>query len=100
MTTPPRAPAFTDLRRWLAHLADTDRLAVIRDGVPLAHRLAAIAKRLDGSKAAFFPRPEGAAMPVVSGFMARRAWIAEAMGVAERDLLGTYRAAADNPLPW
>jgi len=35
---------FTDLRRWLAHLSDTGRLAVIREGTPLAHTLAAIAK--------------------------------------------------------
>jgi 2,5-furandicarboxylate decarboxylase 1 len=89
-----------DLRHWLAHLGATGRLAVIRAGVPLKHRLAAIAKRLDGRQAAFFPHPDGHAMPVVSGFMARRAWIAEAMNVAESGLLAAFRQAADNPLPW
>ena len=44
-------PKATDLRTWLAHLQATGRLAVIREGVPLQHRLAAIAKRLDGKQA-------------------------------------------------
>lgn len=90
----------TDLRRWLAHLADTGRLAVIRDGTPLEHQLAAIAKRLDGEQAAYFPNPAGHAVPVVSGFMSRRSWIAEALGVPESQLLQRFRHAAENPLPW
>lgn len=94
-----RAP-FTSLRSWLRHLAATDRLALIRENVALKHQLAAIAKNLDGTKAALFPRPGGHAIPVVSGFMSRRAWIAEAMGVAESELLARFRAAAENPLPW
>ena len=93
-----RAP-FTDLRQWLAHLDATGRVAVMREGVPLQHTLAAIAKRLDGQKAACFPRPGGHAIPVVSGFMARRAWIAEAIGVPESGLLAHFRDAADHPLP-
>lgn len=91
---------YSDLRVWLRHLSDTDRMAVIRDNTPLKHRLAAIAKRLDGHKAAYFPKPDGHQVPVVSGFMSRRRWIAEAMGVSEGDLLSRYRQAADNPLPW
>lgn len=94
-----RAP-FTSLRGWLRHLAATDRLALIRENVALKHQLAAIAKNLDGVKAALFPRPGGHVIPVVSGFMSRRAWIAEAMGVDESELLARFRAAADNPLPW
>jgi 2,5-furandicarboxylate decarboxylase 1 len=89
-----------DLRTWLAHLEATKRLAVLRDGVPLRHTLAAIAKRLDGSQAAYFPKPDGHAIPVVSGFISRRAWIAEAMGVEQAGLLAAFRHAADNPLPW
>ncbi len=88
------------LRRWLRTLADSDRIATIRPGVPLEHTLAAIAKRLDGRQATFFPQPGGHAVPIVSGFMSRRAWIAEAMGVAEADLLAAYRKAAERPLPW
>lgn len=94
-----RAPC-TDLRQWLAHLEATGRVAVMREGVPLQHALAAIAKRLDGQKAAYFPRPGGHAMPVISGFMAKRAWIAEAVGVSESELLAHFRDAAEQPLAW
>lgn len=89
-----------DLRHWLAHLGSTGRLAVMRENVSLKHQLAAIAKRLDGQQAAFFPKPDGHAIPVVSGFMARRSWIAEAMGVRESELLASFRHAAEHPLPW
>jgi len=93
-------PKARDLRQWLAHLHATGRMAVMREGVPLKHRLAAIAKRLDGKQAAYFPRPDGHAIPVVSGFVSRRAWIAEAMGVEQSGLLEAFRQAADHPLPW
>ena len=92
--------AHTSLRSWLRHLAASDRLAAIRPGVALEHELAAIAKRLDGRQAALFPRPGGHSIPVVSGFMSRRSWIAEAMGVPEARLLQHFRAAAEKPLPW
>lgn len=91
---------FTDLRHWLAHLQRSGRLAVMRPGTALAHRLAAIAKRLDGRQAAYFPAPDGHAVPVVSGFMSRRAWIAEALGVPQSQLLQRFRQAAERPLPW
>ncbi len=90
----------TTLRGWLRHLAATDRLARIQAGAKLEHELAAIAKRLDGTQAAYFPQPGGHAIPVVSGFMSRRSWIAEAMGVPQAQLLQRFRAAADKPLPW
>ena len=92
--------ATNDLRVWLDRLTQTGRVAVMRDNVPLKHGVAAIAKCLDGKQAAFFPRPDGHAIPVISGFMSRRAWIAEAMGVPESGLLETFRRAAENPLPW
>jgi 2,5-furandicarboxylate decarboxylase 1 len=95
-----RGRVFEDMRGWLAHLAATDRLAVIRDGVSLEFELAAIAKRLDGVRATFFPHPGGHEVPVVSGFMGKRAWIAEALGVPERELLAYVRDAVDHPLPW
>ncbi|HEY9459924.1 MAG TPA: hypothetical protein VIR04_03905, partial [Paralcaligenes sp.] len=60
------------LRRWLRRLASTNRLVVARPDVGLKYQLAAIAKRLDGSKAVLFPRPDGHGIPIVSGFMARR----------------------------
>jgi 2,5-furandicarboxylate decarboxylase 1 len=100
LATAPATGPFTDLRRWLAHLSDSDRVAVIREGTPLEHTLAAIAKRLDGRQAAYFPKPGGHAMAVVSGFMSRRAWIAEAMGVPESELLQRFRDAAEHPIAW
>lgn len=92
--------AHTSLRGWLRHLAASDRLAAIRPGVALKHELAAIAKRLDGRQAVLFPRPSGHPIPVVSGFMSKRSWIAEAMGVPEASLLQQFRAAAERPLAW
>lgn len=89
------------LRPWLAHLAETNRLAVAREGVALEYELAAIAKRSDGRRAVLFPRPGGRdTMPVVSGFMSARSWIAEAMGVPESELLNRFRDAADHPRAW
>jgi 2,5-furandicarboxylate decarboxylase 1 len=98
MTMP--GAATSELRSWLDRLTETGRIAVMRENVPLKHGVAAIAKCLDGKQAAFFPRPDGHAVPVISGFMSRRAWIAEAMGVPESGLLEAYRRAAENPLPW
>ncbi|MEW5881936.1 MAG: UbiD family decarboxylase [Pseudomonadota bacterium] len=91
---------FTSLRAWLRHLAASERLAVARSGVRLKHQLAAIAKRLDGKQAVLFPQPGGHAMPVVSGFMSQRAWIAEAMGVPQSELLARFRKASEAPTPW
>jgi 2,5-furandicarboxylate decarboxylase 1 len=90
--------AALTLRGWLAHLAATGRLATIDKPVALQHELAAVAKRLDGKQAAFFTKPGGHDVPVVSGFMSRRAWIAEAMGVEEAQLLAHFRAAAESPV--
>lgn len=92
--------AFNSLRGWLRHLAATDRLAVARPGIGLKHQLAAVAKRLDGAQAVLFPQPGGHPMPVVSGFMSRRAWIAEAMGVPQAQLLAHFRTASERPTPW
>lgn len=88
------------LRGWLRHLAATGRLAVAREGVSLEYELAAIAKKLDGRQAVLFPKPGGFAVPVVSGYVASRAWIAEAMGVAESELLAAFRDASEKPTPW
>lgn len=88
------------LRGWLRQLAATRRLAAIDEQVALEHQLAAIAKRLDGDRAVLFTRPGGHTIPVVSGFMSRRAWLAEALGVAETELLARFRQAVEQPLPW
>ena len=103
MTTVPGSNAprpITTLRDWLDHLAARDRLAVIKPNVALKYELAAIAKRLDGVKATVFPRPDGHAMPVISGLVSDRQWIADAMGVEAGEVLARFQDAALNPLPW
>ncbi len=90
----------TSLRSWLRHLAESDRLAVMREGVDLRFQLAALSKRLDGERATLFPAPSGHAIPVLSGLVSSRAWMAEAMGVAEADLLENFQRAAREPIPW
>ena len=78
--------AYRTLRSWLRRLAETDRLAVAEPGVDLDFELSAIAKRQDGEKAVLFPAPKrGQAntsnVPVVSGLVSDRAWIAESLGI-------------------
>ena len=93
----PQSDTLT-LRDWLVHLAKTGRVATIDKPVALEHELAAIAKRLDGAQSAFFTKPGRHDVPVVSGFMSKRAWIAEAMGIEESDLLARFRSAAEKPV--
>jgi 2,5-furandicarboxylate decarboxylase 1 len=88
------------LRDWLDHLAARDRLAVIKPNADLRFEVAAYAKRLDGVRATLFPRPSGHAMPVVSGLVSDRGWMAEAMGVEPSAMLAHFQAAALNPVPW
>ena len=88
------------LRGWLKHLAATDRLAVAREGVSLEYELAGIAKKLDGKQAVLFPKPAGHSVPVVSGYVASRSWISEAMGTTDAELLGCYRDASEKGTPW
>ncbi len=88
------------LRGWLKHLGETGRLAVAKEGVSLEYEIAAIAKKLDGEKAVLFPKPKGHSVSVVSGYVAARAWIAEAMGAQESELLAAFRDASDKPTKW
>jgi 2,5-furandicarboxylate decarboxylase 1 len=88
------------LRDWLDHLARNDRLALVKPDVDLRHELAAYAKRLDGKRATLFPRPGGHTMPVISGLVSDRGWIAEAMGVEPPEVLERFQEAALDPLPW
>src|SRR5215213_5536235 len=92
--------AITTLRDWLDHLAARDRLAVIKPGVALRFELSAIAKRLDGTRATLFPRPDGHPIPVLSGLVSSRAWVADAMAVEPSEVLARFQYAALNPLPW
>ena len=90
---------FPTLRMWLRHLAATGRMAEIAPNVGLRFELAAIAKKLEGKQAMLFPAPDGHPLPVVSGVLAARTWMAEAMGVPPGELLARFRRAADAPLP-
>jgi 2,5-furandicarboxylate decarboxylase 1 len=88
------------LRAWLDHLAARERLLVLNPGIGLRHELAAVAKRLDGLRATMFPRPDGHAIPVVSGLVSDRGWMAEAMGVEPGEVLSRFQEAALDPIPW
>lgn len=88
------------LRDWLDHLAARDRLAVLKPHLGLKFELAAYAKRLDGRRATFFPKPGGHAIPVVSGLISDRGWMAEAMGVEPAEMLAHFQNAASHPTPW
>src|SRR5262245_15603119 len=97
----PNAPQpVRALRDWLDHLAARDRLSIVKPNVDLRFELAAYAKRLDGRRATLFPRPGGHRVPVVSGLVSDRGWIAEAMGVEPDELLARFQEAALEPLPW
>src|SRR6266446_186579 len=88
------------LRDWLDHLAARNRLAVIKPDIGLRFELAATAKRLDGLRATLFPRPDGHPIPVVSGIISDRGWMAEAMGVEPSEVLARFEDAALHPIPW
>jgi 2,5-furandicarboxylate decarboxylase 1 len=92
--------AVLTLRGWLDRLAATHRLTVMRPGIGLVHELAAVANRLDGKTASFFPHPGGHPGSVVSGLVSSRAWMAEALGVPQSGLVRHFQDAAANPLPW
>lgn len=94
--TPPGA----DLRTWLDHLQATGRLALAEPGADLRFGVAGIAARLDGRQATLFPRPSGHPVPVVSGLLSDRGWIAEAMGVPEAETGERFTAACRTPIPW
>ena len=88
------------MRDWLDHLAARDRLAVLKPNTRLKFEVAAYAKRLDGLRATVFPKPDGHPIPVVSGLVSDRGWMAEAMGVDPSEVLPHFQRAAENPVPW
>lgn len=92
-------PPGAELRRWLHHLDQSDRLAIAAEKTKLKFEVAGIAARLAGTKATFFPAPDGHDIPVVSGIVSDRGWIAEALGVAQNELLSHFQQAVANPIP-
>jgi 2,5-furandicarboxylate decarboxylase 1 len=92
-------PPGASLRSWLAHLESRKRIAFANPGVRLKYELAGIANRLDGRKASFFPAPDGHTVPVVSGIVSDRGWMAEALGVSDDGLLKRFQSAMADPIP-
>ncbi len=92
-------PAGATLRGWLDSLQRTARLAIARPGVDLKFGVAGIANRLDGRSATLFPQPSGHPVPIVSGLLSDRAWMAEAAGVPQDRLLEHYQRACREPVP-
>ena len=95
-----RNAPFRSLRSWLRHLHHSGRLAVMRADLSLQHELAAVAKTLDGKQATWFPRPQGFPVPIASGVISDRAWMAEALGVDAKALAEHLVSASENPVPW
>ena len=85
------------LRTWLEHLQQSDRLAVIDRRVGLDFELAAVAKHLDGKKAAYFADVEGHRIPVIAGVAATRQMFAEACETTNYELIQRFTEAAENP---
>src|ERR687886_2082713 len=88
------------LRTWLDHLQQTDRLAVINRQVSLDFELAAVAKHLDGKKAAYFTDVEGHQIPVVAGVASTRQMFAEACETTNYELIQKLSEAVENPRPY
>ncbi|MCW2676465.1 MAG: 3-octaprenyl-4-hydroxybenzoate carboxy-lyase [Modestobacter sp.] len=97
--TVPALPVGATLRGWLDHLRRTGRLTLGSPGMDLVHGVAGLANRLDGTSATVFPHPGGHSVPVVSGLLSRRAWMAEAMGVPQPELLRHFEQACLEPVP-
>lgn len=93
-------PKGASLRGWLDHLQATGRLSLVSGDMDLEFGVAGVANRLDGSSASVFPAPGGHSVPIVSGLLSRRAWMAEALGVEQEQLIARFEDACLNPVPW
>lgn len=85
------------LRTWLEHLEQSERLAVIDRQVSLNFELAAVAKHLDGKKAAYFTNVEDYEIPVVAGVASTRRMFAEACETTDYGLIQRYTEAVQKP---
>ncbi|MAI45438.1 MAG: UbiD family decarboxylase [Hyphomicrobiaceae bacterium TMED74] len=92
--------AFLDLRSWLKHLDQQDRLDILKPGRQLEFEVAGIANRWDGRKATVFPQLGNRDGVIVSGLLSQRHWMAEALGTTESELLSRFQGALAKPLPW
>ncbi|WP_017729030.1 UbiD family decarboxylase [Halalkalibacterium ligniniphilum] len=89
----------TSLRTWLKYLEEKNEVAIIDKNVSLNHEIAAITKKLDGHKAAFFTNVENYRTPVIAGTATTRQQFAEALNINEQELHERFLAAMDAPLP-
>lgn len=74
-------------------------MAVVGREVSLDFELVAVAKHLDGEKAAYFTSVEGHEIPVVSGVASTRRMFAEACETTDEELTRKFNAAVENPRP-
>lgn len=93
-------PPGASLRGWLRRLADTGRLTTPEQGLSLQFEIAARANVLDGESASFFRRPAGHDIPIVSGLLSDRNWMAESMGVPTSEVARVFGEASQNPRAW
>jgi 2,5-furandicarboxylate decarboxylase 1 len=91
-------PPGATLRGWLDHLQSSQRLTLVEAGTALRFGVAAVANRLDGQSASLFLAPDQHDIPVVSGLLSDRLWMAEAMGVTPAQVLTRFQDASLNPI--
>lgn len=91
-------PVGASLRGWLDHLQANGRLTLVDPDVDLRFGVAGVANRLDGISASIFPSPSGHPVPVISGLLSDRRWMAEAAGVDEDRLTASFEAACLDPI--
>ncbi|MDQ1664102.1 MAG: 2,5-furandicarboxylate decarboxylase 1, partial [Actinomycetota bacterium] len=61
--------------------------------------VAGVANRLDGVSASLFPAPGGHNVPIVSGLLSQRSWMAEAAGLEQSELIAGFENACRSPVP-
>ncbi|MDH6286318.1 UbiD family decarboxylase [Rhodococcus opacus] len=98
MTSTP-LPVGASLRGWLDHLQRSGRLTLTNPDVDLRFGVAGVANRLDGISASVFPAPGGHPVPIVSGLLSQRSWMAEAAGVEQSELITRFEDACLHPVP-
>ncbi|MDM5201178.1 UbiD family decarboxylase [Fictibacillus enclensis] len=86
-------------RTWLDHLQSTGRLAVINKKVSADFEIAAVAKKLDGQKAAYFSNVDGYKVPLVSGICSSRQDFADALETDEKGIIPKFSKAVSIPKP-
>jgi 2,5-furandicarboxylate decarboxylase 1 len=97
--TSTRVPVGAGLRGWLDHLQATGRLTMTKPGLDLRFGVAGVANRLDGVSASLFPAPGGHNVPIVSGLLSQRSWMAEAAGLEQSELIAGFENACRSPVP-